>query len=200
MEDSHASSDYTFLSEIVAQERDLDIRAYTVKIKEELSRLEEECITDFLTINKDVACLFSELNTSSAILNKIENVVDSFQTELGDISVQVSSLQERSQTFNTQLRNRKAVEKEIHGYLTSILIPPSLINDLCNAEIDQEYIDNIQKLNGILHNVRSQEIPDSKALQQVRPELDKLKYKVCSRVRNFLVSKLNTLKKPKTNF
>ena len=54
--------DYKFLSEIVANEKDLDIRAYTKKIKEELSRLEDDCITDFLTINKEVGTLYHELN------------------------------------------------------------------------------------------------------------------------------------------
>ena len=82
--------DYKFLSEIVANEKELDIRAYTLKIKEELNRLEDECITDFLTINKEVGTLYHELNKSTNILNKIENVVDSFQKELGDISSQVS--------------------------------------------------------------------------------------------------------------
>ena len=72
------SDNYKFLSEIVANERELDIRAYTLKIKEELNRLEEECITDYLTINKEVATLFTELNKSTNILDKIENVVDSF--------------------------------------------------------------------------------------------------------------------------
>lgn len=70
--------DYKFLSEIVASEKELDIRAYTVKIKEELNRLEDECITDFLTINKDVATLYHELNNSTNIVTKIETVVDSF--------------------------------------------------------------------------------------------------------------------------
>ena len=62
----------------MANEKELDIRAYTLKIKEELNRLEEDCITDFLTINKEVGTLYHELNKSTAILNKIEGVVDSF--------------------------------------------------------------------------------------------------------------------------
>lgn len=40
----------------------------------------------------------------------------------------------------------------------------------------------------------------SRALEEVRPELEKLKFKVCSRARNFLIAKLNNLRKPKTNF
>lgn len=37
-------------------------------------------------------------------------------------------------------------------------------------------------------------------MQEIRPELDKLKLKVCSRARNFLLVKMNNLRKPKTNF
>jgi hypothetical protein len=84
--------DYRFLSDIVASEKDLDIRAYTKKIKEELIRLEDDCITDFLTINKEVGILHSELNQSTRILTKIETVVDQFQNELSEIANQVSIL------------------------------------------------------------------------------------------------------------
>ena len=34
----------------------------------------------------------------------------------------------------------------------------------------------------------------------MRPEIDKLKLKVCSRARSFLIVKMNNLRKPKTNF
>jgi hypothetical protein len=43
-------------------------------------------------------------------------------------------------------------------------------------------------------------LPESKALIEVRPELEKLKFKVCARARNFLIAKMNNLKKPKSNF
>jgi uncharacterized protein Yka (UPF0111/DUF47 family) len=80
----------------VASEKDLDIRAYTRKIKEELTRLEDDCITDFLTINHQVGTLYSELNQSNKILSKIEGIVDSFQNELSDIASQVSIIQVKS--------------------------------------------------------------------------------------------------------
>ena len=75
-----SSHDYNFLSDIVAQEKDLDIRAFTLKISDELNILEDECVTDFMSINKEVATLFNELNKSDAVLEKIEGVVDKFQS------------------------------------------------------------------------------------------------------------------------
>ena len=65
MEQKKESNEYKFLSEIVANEKELDIRNYTQKIKDELTRLEEESITDFLTINNEVATLYHELNKST---------------------------------------------------------------------------------------------------------------------------------------
>ena len=48
--DESASNSYKFLSEIVANESELDIRTYTAKIKEELTKLEDQCLTDYLVV------------------------------------------------------------------------------------------------------------------------------------------------------
>ncbi len=124
----------------MASEKDLDIRAYTRKIKEELSRLEDDCITDFLTINQQVGVLHAEFNQSERILTKIETIVDHFQNDLTDIASQVSILQEKSHTYNTQLRNRKQLELIINNHVQSIFLSEHLVTSLCNDEIDSEYM------------------------------------------------------------
>lgn len=55
-------------------------------------------------------------------------------------------------------------------------------------------------MNLILQQSRSTDMIESKALHEVRPELDKLRMKVCARARSYLMVKINNLKKPKTNF
>lgn len=76
-----------------------------------------------------------------------------------------------------------------------------MIETLCNAEIDhQDYLDKVSHLNQILSHSKRSDITDSKALQEIRPELDKLRMKVCARARSFLMVKMNNLRKPKTNF
>jgi len=91
----------------------------------------------------------------------------------------------------------------MHEYLQCILLPEKLINDLCNQDIEtdtKDYLEKVQLLSQMLIKSKDPEIADSKALEEVRPELEKLKFKVCSRARNFIIAKLNNLKKPKTNF
>jgi len=41
---------------------------------------------------------------------------------------------------------------------------------------------------------------DTKSYNEIKADLDKLKLKVCSRARSFLIVKMNNLRKPKTNF
>jgi len=98
------------------------------------------------------------------------------------------------------LKNRKSLEQVIHEYLSGFLIPKDLIESLCNDDIDQAYLDKVTQLNMILMQQKSKDLPESKALQEIRPELERLKTKVSSRARNFLMAKMNNLKKPKTNF
>lgn len=90
----------------------------------------------------------------------------------------------------------------MHEYLQSILLPEQLINDLCNDDIDADtpaYLRKVSQLEEMLQKTKGQ-LPDSKALIEVKPELEKLKFKVCARARNFLIAKMNNLKKPKSNF
>jgi hypothetical protein len=54
---------------------ELDIHAYTRKIKEELTRLEDDCLTDFLTIDLQVGTLYSELNQSNKIKRDNRNII-----------------------------------------------------------------------------------------------------------------------------
>ena len=88
-------------------------------------------------------------------------------------------------------------------YLEKILLPRDLIEYLCEADIEadsKKYLEKVSVLHEMLESTNDEGVIQSKALEEVKPELDKLKFKVCSRARNFLIAKLNNLKKPKTNF
>ena len=91
VEDS-ASNSYKFLSEIVANESELDIRTYTTKIKDELGKLEDQCLSDYMAVANNVATLYEELEKSERVFDKIDTVVDNFQHTLTDISEEVSKL------------------------------------------------------------------------------------------------------------
>lgn len=91
----------------------------------------------------------------------------------------------------------------MHEYLECILLPEELINELCTSDIDADqrtYLSNLERFSKMLKKSRTEQVADSQALEEVKPEMEKLKFKVISRARNYLISKLNNLRKPKSNF
>ena len=70
----------------------LDIRAYTSQIKNQISKLEEECTHDFMDLNDQALKLFQDINKSDKILTKVGNIVDGFQGDLEHISDEVRTL------------------------------------------------------------------------------------------------------------
>ena len=65
-----------------------------------------------------------------------------------------------------------------------------MVQDLTQLENDER----------LFLEMEGEKLAESKALIEVKPELEKLKFKVCARSRNFLIAKMNNLKKPKSNF
>lgn len=84
--------------------------------------------------------------------------------------------------------------------MQSIFLSEELIQSLCNDDIDNDYLEKVAHLNQILINSKNQELGDTKSYNEIKADLDKLKLKVCSRARSFLMVKMNNLRKPKTNF
>ena len=138
--------DFRFLNELIAstgvktdqskseaslQAQALDIRAYTSQIKSQLSKLEEECMTDFMSLNTQALQLYTDINKSETILHKINGVVHGFQDNLEHISHEVKTLQQRSESYHMQLNNRKNLNKLMNNYLDCTFLSQEFIEALC---------------------------------------------------------------------
>ena len=86
------------------------------------------------------------------------------------------------------------------GHIQTIVLTQDLIEQLSIGEINQIYLDHVEQFSKVLASSKSSEYSECKSSVEIQPELDKLKLKVCSRVRNFMMVKINNLRKPKTNF
>ena len=195
------TTDYDFMMDIVGN-NEMDLREYTEKVKYELKSLEDYCITDYMSVNKDVAVLYEELGKSNEILDRIENIVGKFQTKLGNIADDVSKLQEKSNQYNIALSNRRDLENELHEFLDGILLSPELVKDLIQKDIDLRYLEKVEEFNKILKNVAnaSKSSPESKAIKDVIEEIEKLTIQVSHKISSHLLSKFYSLHKDKSNF
>lgn len=123
------------------------------------------------------------------------NVVD-----LASISSEINTLQRNSKTMNAELKNKKIVESELSSFLDQILIEPELIKSICLSEVNETYIEFVMSLHKKLDFVsKSNEAAGSHAFTSIIGELEKLKLKAIGKIREFLIYRIYSLKKPKTN-
>lgn len=57
----------------------------------------------------------------------MENMLVSFQSDLGSISSEILSLQQQSVQMNLKLRNRQAVRGELSQFVNDMVIPEGMI-------------------------------------------------------------------------
>lgn len=155
--------DFRFLDELIAssggssiEPSTLDIRAYTSQIKSQLTKLEEEATLDFMALNQNAFSLYQDISKSEKILGRVGEVVDGFQGELERISDEVRTLQDRSESYHLQLKNRKNLNKLLTKYIDNTMLTRQLIDALCNQDIDQDlddYLMNVEKLNEMIFYV-----------------------------------------------
>lgn len=69
----------------------------------------------------------------------METSLTSFQDDLGTVSAEIESLQNRSIALNTKLENRKVVEKLLGPALEEISISPAVVRKLSEGSIDHDW-------------------------------------------------------------
>jgi len=194
----------------------LDLRSYAKQISSDLAAAQAAAVPEFVEEAPVSASLFHALSACDEALEGMEKVLQGFQSDLGGISEEIRHLQEESLLMSVKLKNRRAVETELHQILDKLVVPEALVERICDGEVDEDYVLYVEELDNKIRFVKSKEsllIPNEggqteesgtipsgmQAVQEVEPQLMKLKLKASSKIRHFLLNQMAGLKKPKTN-
>lgn len=69
-----------------------------------------------------------------------------FQKDLGAVSAEIETLQERSTALNTKLENRKVVEKLLGPAVEEISIAPAVVKRIAEGPIDHAWVKALDDL------------------------------------------------------
>ncbi|XP_075517252.1 vacuolar protein sorting-associated protein 52 A-like [Primulina tabacum] len=176
------------------------LRDYTRDVENNLRQTELDSIEDYIKESDNLISLHDQINDCDTILSQMEILLSGFQDEIGSISSDIKILQERSMDMGLKLKNRKAAESKLAKFVEDIIVPPRMIDIIVDGEVNEEYMRTLEILSKKLKFVEIDSmVKSSKALSDVQPELEKLRQKAVSKVFDFIVQKLNALRKPKTN-
>jgi len=164
-----------------------------------LSKLETEIISNLATHDKEFMQVFKNFEESDEILTKLESSLLEYKDKLNGINNDMKILQNKSSEISIKLKNRKEFEEELFKLLDSIILAPEFLNDIISKEIDDEFVNKINKLEQKLQIFIGGELPESTAINEIIPEIRKTLAKVCSKIYSHILNSFLMLNKPGTN-
>ncbi|XP_040180900.1 vacuolar protein sorting-associated protein 52 homolog [Rana temporaria] len=179
----------------------VDLRQYSKQVEMELQQIEHVSIKDYIEQSQNIASLHNQIIACDAILERMGQMLGGFQSDLSSISSEIHSLQEMSLAMNIKLKNRQTVRSELSELVDELIIPNNMINVILEVPVtDQQFVEQLQELNNKINYVKEQAFRDTQACADVQDTLQKLKIKAVAKVREFILQKIYSFRKPMTNY
>ena len=135
------------------------------------------------------------------VLKSVETYLTNFKADLGAVSAEIESLQNRSVALNTKLENRKVVEKVLGPAVEDISISPAVVRKIAEGPVDDSFVRalaEVEKRSKII-NAKAAEQPNLKAIKDVKPLLDDLTNRAIERIRDYIVAQIKAIRSPSIN-
>ena len=187
----------TNVQEALAQGTDL--REYAQQVEAALRSVERESIQDYIGESESLAGLHTQIRSCDTVLDSMESMLRGFQGDLSQISAQIKFLQDESLSMNVKLRNRKAAETQLSSFIQQIVVPPDLITNICESEVNEAYLAYVVMLNQKVTFAKQESTAMTSACADMAPELEKLRSKSVQKIRDFLLQRVASLRKKMTN-
>eukprot|EP01100_Stratorugosa_tubuloviscum_P008663 TRINITY_DN3601_c0_g1_i3.p1 TRINITY_DN3601_c0_g1~~TRINITY_DN3601_c0_g1_i3.p1 ORF type:complete len:694 (+),score=255.39 TRINITY_DN3601_c0_g1_i3:44-2125(+) len=172
-----------------------NLKEYQNSLDLQLREVQRESVEDYMRVFDDLQNLQIEIDDCDGILSKMEDLLTKFQSNLGNIGQEIKSLQDQSSSLSLKLQNRKVVGEKVSKFIDDILIPPKLIKLLCEEEVNEKYITSVEALRGKIEFFLDQKAQKIAAVTDIQPVIDQLIPKVSFKIRAFLISQFQNLKK-----
>ncbi|XP_066473420.1 vacuolar protein sorting-associated protein 52 homolog isoform X2 [Tiliqua scincoides] len=179
----------------------VDLRQYSKQVELELQQIENASIKDYIKESKNIASLHTQITACDAVLERMETMLSAFQSDLSSISCEIQTLQEQSVAMNVRLRNRQAVRGRLSQLVDELVVPNIMISTILEAPVtEQGFLEQLHELNTKISAVKEQSFRETMACADVTDVLDKLKAKAVAKIREFILQKIYSFRKPMTNY
>uniref|UniRef100_A0A8C4JRE0 Vacuolar protein sorting-associated protein 52 homolog n=1 Tax=Dromaius novaehollandiae TaxID=8790 RepID=A0A8C4JRE0_DRONO len=131
----------------------------------------------------------------------MEQMLSAFQCDLSSISSEIQTLQEQSVAMNLRLKNRQAVRSQLSQLVDELVVPATMISTILETPVtEQEFLEQLHELNSKINYVKEQAFRETMACADVQHVLEKLKVKAVTKIREFVLQKIYSFRKPMTNY
>ncbi|KNE93243.1 hypothetical protein PSTG_13356 [Puccinia striiformis f. sp. tritici PST-78] len=136
---------------------------------------------------KEYQNLQTEIKTSGDLLDLLSELLAHFQSDLSSVSTSIAELQGRSKLIENRLEGRRSLERKLSPYISSTVIPPSLISTIMNTEPSEAWLPAIKELEIRLISLRTSSF-EKRPIDSSDHVADKLRLAAAHKIRSFFIS------------
>ncbi|KAL6473514.1 hypothetical protein MHYP_G00170750 [Metynnis hypsauchen] len=179
----------------------VDLRQYSKQVEAELQRIEQASIKDYIKESQNIASLHNQITACDSILERMEEMLSSFQSDLSSISSEIQTLQQQSVSMNVRLKNRQAVRSQLSQLVDELVVPSTMISVILDSPVtEQEFLEQLHELNNKINFAKELSFRETLACADIQDIVDRLKIKAVSKIREFILQKIYSFRKPMTNY
>ncbi|XP_071450742.1 vacuolar protein sorting-associated protein 52 homolog [Hetaerina americana] len=178
-----------------------DLRQYSKQIEKELKQVENKSIKDYVKESQNIASLHNQIAACDNILERMESMLLTFQSDLGSISCEIMSLQQKSVAMSQRLHNRQGIRGQLSQFIDEMAVSESLMSHILDTPVtEKDFMVQLQLLSEKINFVKTQSFRDARSCQDVRGVLENLQLKAISKVRVYLLEQIYKFRKPMANY
>ncbi|XP_071355610.1 vacuolar protein sorting-associated protein 52 homolog [Trachinotus anak] len=179
----------------------VDLRQYSKQVEAELQRIEQASIKDYIKESQNIALLHNQITACDSILERMEGMLSGFQSDLSSISSEIQTLQQQSVSMNVRLKNRQAVRSHLSQLVDELVVPGAMISTILETPVtEQEFLEQLHELNNKINFAKELSFRETLACSDIQDIVDRLKLKAVSKIREFILQKIYSFRKPMTNY
>ncbi|XP_073700332.1 vacuolar protein sorting-associated protein 52 homolog [Garra rufa] len=179
----------------------VDLRQYSKQVETELQRIEQASIKDYIKESQNIASLHNQITACDSILERMEGMLSGFQSDLSSISSEIQTLQQQSVSMNMRLKNRQAVRSQLSQLVDELVVPSTMISVILDSPVtEQEFLEQLHELNSKINYAKELSFRETLACSDIQDIVDRLKLKAVSKIREFILQKIYSFRKPMTNY
>lgn len=179
----------------------VDLRQYSKQVEAELQKIEQASIKDYIKESQNIALLHNQITACDSILERMEGMLSGFQSDLSSISCEIQTLQHQSVSMNVRLKNRQAVRSHLSQLVDELVVPGAMISTILDSPVtEQEFLEQLHELNNKINFAKELSFRETLACSDIQDIVDRLKLKAVSKIREFILQKIYSFRKPMTNY
>ncbi|EDQ85829.1 uncharacterized protein MONBRDRAFT_34071 [Monosiga brevicollis MX1] len=178
-----------------ALDQGLDLRAHARQVERDLDSTIRESIQDYLSEALRMTELYHQVQSCDNILSSMENMLCEFQTNLGDISGEIQSLQGQSVDMSIRLKNRRQVQQPLSELIGRLALPSDIIDSIMSPTVGPDFEEAVKELHRKLVFVEERG-GNLAAVGDVQGDLEQLSLQAAAKIRELFMNTIMRARKP----